>query len=348
MRSMKRPFGIAVVSGLSALLSTPTVSMAAEDATSFYLLGSKGPMAGFVPPPGTYLSEYEYFYTGRASGQAAEGVTLNRTGARTTTGLELTLEAKIHADANALYDMPSILWIAPQDILGGHVGLGLIVPIGWKRVDADVDTLATLSLPIGITLQRGRHFDIEDSSFNFGDPIPNAVIGWHQGNWYWNLGALVNVPIGEWSKENIANIGFGRWALDTSAAVTWLDPSTGFEVSSSAGFTFNGENPDTDYKTGTEFHAEFALMEHFSKRFSIGVAGYYYDQVTGDSGAGAVLGPFEGRVTAIGPSATYAFQLGKLPLATSLRWYREFNTENRLDGDAVMLTASMPISVAGH
>ena len=346
---MSGQFRFAVAIGLSAVVSLPGTGMAAEDATNFYLLGSKGPMAGFLPPPGTYVLDYEYFYTGNASGRAAEGVALNRLGPpRTTTGAELTLEANINVDGRAIYSMPSVLWIAPQEVSGGHVGVGLIVPIGWKRVDADVDALATLSLPIGITLQRGRRFDIEDSSSNFGDPIPNAVIGWHRGNWYWNIGGLLNVPIGEYEKENIANIGFGRWAFDATAAVTWLDPSTGFEASSAAGFTFNGENPETDYRTGTEFHAEFALMQHFSRQLSLGVSGYYYEQVTGDSGAGAVLGSFKGRVTAVGPSATYTFQLGKLPLATGLRWYREFDTENRLEGDAVFLSATMPLSMPGR
>jgi hypothetical protein len=30
--------------------------------------------------------------------------------------------------------------------------------------------------------------------------------------------------------------------------VTWLDPKIGFEISAAPGFTFNGENPDTDYR----------------------------------------------------------------------------------------------------
>lgn len=44
--------------------------------------------------------------------------------------------------------------------------------------------------------------------------------------------------------------------------MTWLDPKTGLELSAAAGFTFNGENRDTDYKTGAEFHVEWAVMEH--------------------------------------------------------------------------------------
>jgi hypothetical protein len=80
----------------------------------------------------------------------------------------------------------------------------------------------------------------------------------------------------------------------TSAPLTSqfaLDPKTGFEVSAAPGFTFNWENPDTDYRTGTEFHVEFAVLEHFSQKFAVGVAGFHYQQITADSGAGARLGP---------------------------------------------------------
>ena len=87
-------------------------------------------------------------------------------------------------------------------------------------------------------------------------------------------------------------------------------------------------------------------MQHFSKAFAIGLAGYHYQQVTGDSGAGATLGAFEGRVTALGPSMTYNFPLGKLPVATTLRWLHEFDVENRLKGDAVFFTATIPLGGA--
>jgi hypothetical protein len=159
---------------------------------------------------------------------------------------------------------------------------------------------------------------------------------------------LLNVPIGQYSENNIANMGFNRWAFDASAAATWLDLTTGREASVAAGFTFNGENPDTDYTTGTEFHVEFALMQHFSQTFSIGIAGYHYQQVSGDSGAGARLGSFEGRVTALGPNIDYSFKLGALPVSTSLRWFREFDAKNRLEGDAAFLNFTIPLGVAGQ
>ena len=123
--------------------------------------------------------------------------------------------------------------------------------------------------------------------------------------------------------------------------MTWLDPNIGFEISVAPGFTFNWENPDTDYETGTEFHVEFALLQHFSPKLAVGVAGFHYQQVTGD---GARLGDFEGRVTSLGPIATYNFSLGKLPVSTQLIWMHDFDVENRLEGDLGLLTISFPLS----
>lgn len=324
---------------------------AAENATGWYALGTKASMAGFVPPPGTYFVDVNLYYEGTASGASAVGVALQDISpAARNLNLqgELLVEAKADVTGKVYYNLPSVLWVAPQKVLGGNVGFGAIVPFGWKDVDLDLDAVATLSLgpPINRTFTRGQTFNLNDNSTEFGDPVLNALIGWHEGNWHWNVSALVNVPIGPWDNNSSSNLSFNHWGLDTTAAVTWLDPDIGFEVSVAPGFTFNWENPDTDYETGTEFHVEFALLQHFSPKFALGVAGFHYQQVSGDSGAGARLGAFKGRVTSIGPVMTYNFNLGKLPVSTQLMWTHDFDVENRLEGDLGLLTVSLPLSGA--
>jgi hypothetical protein len=336
---------------LRALLALATAGIdsiaarAAENAAGWYALGTKASMAGVVPPPGTYLVDVNYFYAGTANASSAVGIVLREVGGLSTIG-RLTLDADVSVEGKVYYNLPSFLWVAPGKVLGGNVGFGAIVPVGWKDVSFDLDALATLSLgpPLNVTLQQGRRFSGGDNATDFGDPVLNAVIGWHQGNWHWNIGMLVNVPVGPWSNTRLSNLSFHHWGLDATAAVTWLDPKIGFEVSAAPGFTFNWENPDTDYTTGTEFHVEFALLQHLSKKFAVGVAGYHYQQITGDSGRGARLGDFKGRVTAVGPVVTYKFELGKIPVSTQAMWTRDFNVENRLEGDLVMLTVSMPLS----
>src|SRR5262245_47585910 len=257
----------------------PDELQAAEDAKNIYLLGTKGSMAGFVPPPGIYFIDVNYFYAGDARGAAAVGRDLRRLQDRfpNLPPRTLTIQADVRLDGDAQITTPSVLWVAPGKVLGGNVGFGAIGAFGRSAVDVDVDVLATLTLPLlDRTIQSDRRFNVDDSTTDLGDPIVNALIGWHEGNWHWNIGALLNIPIGPWSETSSTNLSFHHWGLDTTAAVTWFDPKIGWELSSAAGFTFNWENPDTDYESGTEFHVEWALLRHFSQKFALGIAGYHF------------------------------------------------------------------------
>ena len=53
-------------------------------------------------------------------------------------------------------------------------------------------------------------------------------------------------------------------------------------------------------------------------------------------------------MTALGALLTYSFALGKIPVSTQWTYFHEFDVENRVEGDAGLLTISMPLSVAGH
>jgi hypothetical protein len=330
---------IGYIAAATLLLTGMSHAIAAENGKGFYLLGSNASGAAILPPPGTTLVSYDYFYTGKASGATASSILNNETGTR------LDLEAKASVDADIFIKIPTALWTAPGKVLGGGFGLGLLVPIGWQDISADVDVFGTLNLPNGQTFTASDRFSLSDDTFNFGDPVLLAFLGWNRGNWHWKLTGMLNVPIGAYSASKAANMGFNRWAFDAHGLLTWLDPTSGLEASGIAGFTFNGENPDTDYKTGTEFHIEYALMKHFSKQFSTGLIGFHYDQVTGDSGAGATLGSFKGRTTAIGAAINYNTQIRSIPVATSFRWYHELDTTNRLEGDSLYFQTTIPLGV---
>jgi hypothetical protein len=316
---------------------------AAEDGKSVYLLGASASMAGMTPPPGFYASSFTYLYTAKAGGDAALMWTLGGPGTTLPPIGTLRLDAALKARANVAIEAASVLWVAPEKVLGGHFGVGVLAPFGHQAVDVDITAIRTLNFPDGSTLNSGRSVRISDKTFAMGDPLLTAFIGWNSGNFHWKLTGLVNIPVGSYSKNNLVSMGFNRWAADLTAAVTWLDPTSGLEVSFAPGVTFNGENPATRYRTGTEFHAEAAVMKHFSKSFAVGVAGYHYRQLTADSGAGAVLGPFKGEVSAIGPNLTYNFHVGKTPVLTSVRWMHEFKAKNRMAGDAGFITITVPL-----
>jgi hypothetical protein len=100
------------------------------------------------------------------------------------------------------------------------------------------------------------------------------------------------------------------------------------------GYTMNLRNYATRYTTGNELSLDWFVGQHLPKGFALGLAGYFYQQVTGDSGAGARLGAFMGQALAIGPCITFNGKIGKHPIGVNLRYYDEFTVTNRLHGQS--------------
>ncbi len=151
---MRRKAALLTSIAIAAVSCVQDDARAAENAAGFYLLGGKTAMAGYVPPPGTYVTELNYDYTGNASGDAAKGIAFRET------GVTLNIDADVSVDASAFITAPIVTWIAPEKVLGGNVGLGLMVPVGWKKVDVGIDTRVTINLPNRTIVGPGSHFDI--------------------------------------------------------------------------------------------------------------------------------------------------------------------------------------------
>ena len=54
-----------------------------------------------------------------------------------------------------------------------------------------------------------------------------------------------------------------------------------------------------------------------------------------------MLGPFKGKVDAIGPGLSYTTLLGRTPLILNARHYREFNVEKRWEGHSTQFYATI-------
>ena len=105
-----------------------------------------------------------------------------------------------------------------------------------------------------------------------------------------------------------------------------------------AGLTCNWENSDIQYKNGIDSHLDWAASQFLSANWEVGIAGYVYYQLTGDSGSGARLGPFKSKVASIGPEVGYVFTIAGQPAYVNLRGYWEFWAENRLQGYSLFAT----------
>jgi hypothetical protein len=306
---------------VSALwLSATSVSLAAEGGAGFYLLGSKTELAGIAPPPGRYAQLDLYSYSGSANADRSIPI-----GGRVSLGL----------DADVVLGLATGIWSFDKGpILGGQPFAAFTVPFGYKSISSDV-TLATSG---GAVISRNA----EEDDFTVGDPVAAFGLGWGSGPWFGSTTVSVNIPVGDYDADRTTNISFNRWALDITSGLTWLDMKSGWQSSLAMGLTFNGENDETDYTTGTEFHLEGSVTRTFSNGWTVGVHGYHYNQITGDSGPGAVLGDFEGRVSALGLGVSYQPKINNTPVTLKARWFKEFDAINRVEGDALYLSASFP------
>jgi hypothetical protein len=310
-------FSIASVS----VLVFSTNARADQDGVPFWFSGGYASLAAVPANPGWSLITTPYYYNGSA-------------GKSKTFQNGDTLVAGVKSTEPLLLLQPG--YAAETKILGGQPYVGLDWGPGSNRTSVDV----TLSQPV---LGLGR----SDSITAGTDLYPVASLAWANGNDNWMTYVTGDIPTGAYQASRLANLGIGHSAIDAGGGYTYLNGKTGLEFSGVLGFTYNWENTHTNYKNGIDSHLDWAVSQFLSENWEVGVAGYVYYQLTGDSGSGDRVGAFESRVAAAGPEVGYVFKYNGQPAYFNLRGYWEFGAQNRLEGYALFATLSIPLGSAG-
>lgn len=264
-----------------------------------YPHGAEGFMAGALPPPGTYFLGYGIHYMGTLQDDDGNDVQI---------GGE---DVDLRVDAFAA----RVVHMTDWEILGGQYGVHAIVPVFNNELDVG-----------------GRSF--VDSGI--GDITINpAIIAWHRETVHWAVGLDINIPTGSYDRTEPLNIGANYWSFEPLLAVTWL-PGDGWEVNAKLMYNIKLENPDTDVRSGDEFHMDYAVGKTVGD-WTLGVGGYAVYQTTDDERNGQALDN-KARVLAVGPMAKY--QLG----ATSLiaKYHHEVVSRSAFQGDRFILKLVTP------
>lgn len=302
---------------VATLAMLPIAASADEGGVPFWFSGQYASLAAVPATPGWSVPIQGYYYSGDASKSKlfihSDSVTL---------GLE--------SRSPLLLAQPTY---APQTkLFGGQASIGLGFGFGSNTTAAAVSTSPG-----------GTEFGRNDSVTGMTDLYPIATLAWNQDVHNWMTYVTGGIPTGDYDSTRLANIGIGHAAIDGGGGYTYFDSKTGREFSAVAGLTYNWENTDTQYKNGIDSHLDWAASQFLSANWQVGVAGYVYYQLTGDSGAGAKLGPFKSRIASIGPQLGYAFTIGGQPAYANLRGYWEFEANNRIEGYAVFATLAIPL-----
>jgi hypothetical protein len=81
-----------------------------------------------------------------------------------------------------------------------------------------------------------------------------------------------------------------------------------------------------------DWHLDWGISQFLSKQMFIGAVGYFYQQLTPDSGQSRLLGDFKSRVIGIGPQIGFLFPVGDMQGYLNLKGYGEFAAEKRAAG----------------
>jgi hypothetical protein len=306
------------------ILASPLISSVegAEYGTGLYILGYQSTMAGYQPPPGFYLRNDLYVYQGNAQIMKFGG------------HLEVDLRSRL------IMDVIGATYVTPLKILGANYAAGIIWSSATNSFLKGSLTVNTRFPTLNRLLSRSQEGDYTGVSDLLVTPIN---LGWHLGPWHIMAFGNFYAPVGSYNSDRRLNTGLGRWAVEPNVAVTWLRPGTKYpqEASISMGYTMNFQDAATLYTTGQEFHLEYFLGQHLPKGFTLGLAGYIYNQMTADTGSGATLGAFHGQTIALGPCLAFNSEIAGHAIGVNARYYNELRVINRFNGQAFFFTLSL-------
>jgi len=295
--------------GFSCLVLSP-LSKAAEGGYSNYVPGFYGDLALAVEPAdGLSIRNDVYFYSADGDESVRSGM----------------IEFEIEIDLT--FNYLTLLYKPGVEVFGTQYAYGAALVYGKVDLSGELD--------VGPFSE-----SFSDDKTSYGDMtlIP-GVFYWNNGDkWHFSQSFFVVVPVGDYDEDDAVNTGLNYWTFETDFAATYFDQETGQDYSVVLGYGYNTENEDTDYQSGDEFHIDYIFNQFLSESLAVGIHGFYFKQLSGDSGDGALLGDFKAEASGIGPALMWLPPKYEGEVAFAAKWLHEYDTKNRLEGDHVFLS----------
>jgi hypothetical protein len=298
---VSKSIGALLIAGLITL-----ANLAQAQPTAHYGPGSEGIKAATLPPPGWYVRDYNIaYYSDRLNGPQGH-------------------KSNLASDARAFtyVNLPRLIWITEQKVLGGYIGFDALLPLQYADLDVKNAGPAT----------------INHSTFGVGDLFGEVTWSTHMKQFDLSLGCGVWAPTGDSSGKPPAfpttMAGQGYWANMLTAGATWYpDEAKKWSLSALNRYEFNFSKEDAGMTPGQAYTVEGGLSYALAKTIDAGPIAYYQQQVTGDDGT---VQRAHGRVVGVGPEISAFFP--KCMLGLSLRYAYEVMAESRFQGQTVTLT----------
>jgi len=252
----------------------------ANPGTSPALNGVEDIYTGYLPPPGFHVMDYMLFYDGKG---------INDDKGDRVAGTDVTMIA----------DAVRLVYSSPIEILGGRAAWHAVVPLVHKDI---------------VVPGAG----INDTFSGVGDMyFSPLLVGWDlDPDLHIIAGLDMIFPTGEYHRENLAdgptgtdtinpNIGTHHYVFEPAFAVTKMFPDNGLVLDSKFMYDMHTREPDSNIRTGNQFHMDYAATVPVVDLVRAGINGYWFTSCEQDRLNGVKIDNSKEKVFAIGPMVRY-------------------------------------------
>lgn len=280
-----------------------TPAIATEGGGSVYANGVENFMSGALPPAGFYPIVY--------------GTRYRATTLRDNNGDDIAAAVGgFRAEVTGV--VPRFVWVTDRKVFGGQLAFHAIVPL--------------LNVDVRVGPERM-------SKGGVGDINLAAALGYHVSEkLHYVVAFEANAPTGRYERGDLANVGRNYWMLEPLVAISYMQPS-GLNADLKLMYDYNFRNTDTDYKSGRELHADYALGWGLGNGWVAGLGGYLYRQVSDDELGGRTVSGNRGRAFAAGPIVKFQSKSGWFLTA---KYESQFDVRSRPDGGAFWFKTIVP------
>jgi hypothetical protein len=163
------------------------------------------------------------------------------------------------------------------------------------------------------------------------------MFGKQVGSNHFKTGVRLYAPTGYYRSGSLAQAGLNHWTYSPFLGLSNVVPGKR-ELSLYTGYDINERNTDTDYKSGDILHMDAVAAIYTDMQTAIGITGSLYQQLTPDTGSGAVFGSFKAQAYTVGPMIRHT--AGNTSF--EFKWLPEFSVMNRTEGSSFWLNFGMP------
>lgn len=293
---------------LAASAMLPAISQAAEHGNSTYAPGSAQYfIADFPPQPGNYLQLLSFY---------SESKQLNDHKGDEIKGTDL--------DLSVFAQTLRLITVWDSHLFGADV-------VSSELIGTFVNVDNSFNTPYG---------RLSDKDNGLADVIFGPLIlQWNLGekkNWQTVAALNLALPIGSYSNGATLNVSNNRFAIQPVFGLRYKNEN-GLDIGVSPRVSFNWENEDTNYKTGTEFFLDY-MAGYKVGQWEPAIVGYYSTQFENDKQNDVEIANSKTEGFAIGPAIQYQFKNGAL---ISASWQKDIVAKNKSKGDGFYLSAAI-------